>query len=69
MATLDQIYRAYLADDPNVSQMKWDPFSWNIEQTFDDTVDDTTDTLPVTGGITSAYTGGGGGGGTGYVPD
>ena len=66
MATLDQIYRAYLNEDPNVSQMNWDPFSWNIEQTFDDTVDDTTDVLPVTGGITSAYTGGGGGGMFGY---
>ena len=63
MATLQQIYEAYQADDPNVSQMKWDPFGWNIEQTFDDTVDDTTTTLPATGGITSAYTGGGGGGG------
>ena len=66
MATLDQIYRAYLNEDPNVSQMNWDPFSWNIEQTFDDTVDDTTTTLPATGGITSAYTGGGGGGMFGY---
>ena len=63
MATLEQIYRAYLNEDPNVSQMKYDPFSWNIEQTFDDTTDttDTTTTLPVTGGITNAYIGGGDG--------
>ena len=68
MATLDQIYRAYLNEDPNVSQMKYDPFSWNAEQTFDDTTDeDTIDTSPATGGITNAYTGGGGGG-AGYVP-
>jgi len=64
MATLDQIYRAYLNEDPNVSQMVYDPFSWNIEQTFDDTVDDTTTTLPVTGGITNAYIGGGDGANT-----
>ena len=66
MATLDQIYRAYLNEDPNVSQMKYDPFSWNIEQTFDDTVDDTVDTYPATGGITNAYTGSDGGGMFGY---
>ena len=67
MATLDQIYRAYLNEDPNVSQMVYDPHGWNYEQIFDDTVDDTTDTLPVTGGITNAYTGGDGVG-EGYVP-
>ena len=68
MATLQQIYEANLANDPNVSKMKYDPFSWNIEETFDDTVDDPVDTYPATGGITNAYTGGGGGG-AGYVPD
>ena len=56
MATLQQIYQAYLNEDPNVSQMTYDPHGWNIEQTFDDTTTtDTTDTLPATGGITSAY--------------
>ena len=47
MATLSQLYEAYLQDDPNVEKMKYDPFGWNIEQTFDDQDDD----------------GGGGGGG------
>ena len=47
MATLSQLYNAYLQDDPNVEKMKYDPFGWNIEQTFDDQDDD----------------GGGGGGG------
>ena len=62
MATLDQLYRAYLNEDPNVSQMKYDPFSWNIEQTFDDTTDDVdTGGGGGTGGITNAYVGGDGG--------
>ena len=71
MATLDQIYRAYLNEDPNVSKMVYDPHGWNYRQTFDDTTDeDTTDTLPVAGGITNAYAGGVGDGvGMGYVPD
>ena len=60
MATLQQIYQAYLANDPNVSQMTYDPFSWNIEQTFDDTTDeDTGGGTGGTGGITNVYTGGG----------
>ena len=64
MATLQQIYQAYLNEDPNVSQMTYDPHGWNIEQTFDDTTTtDTTDTLPATGGITSAYYPQGGDGG------
>ena len=60
MATLDQLYRAYLNEDPNVSQMTYDPFGWNYEQTFDTTEEDTgtgtgTDTgvgavAPTTGG-------------------
>ena len=56
MATLDQLYRAYLNEDPNVSQMNYDPFGWNYEQTFDTTEEDTgTDTgiravAPTTGG-------------------
>jgi len=52
MATLSQLYNAYLQDDPNVGEMTYDPFGWNIEQTFADQDDDTGD-------------GGGGGGGTG----
>ena len=64
MATLQQIYQAYLNEDPNVSQMTYYPHGWNIEQTFDDTTTtDTTDTLPATGGITSAYYPQGGDGG------
>ena len=74
MATLDQIYRAYLADDPNVSQMTYDPFSWNAPHISTATTDttDTTDTLPATGGITNAYYPpviGGSVGGAGYVPN
>ena len=48
MATLDQLYRAYLQDDPNVSQMTYDPFGWNYEQTFD-TTEEGTDTDTDTG--------------------
>ena len=67
MATLQQIYEAYQADDPNVSQMNWDPFSWNAPYVpTDTTATDTTTTSPATGGITNAYyppiVGGGGDG-------
>jgi len=41
MATLDQLYRAYLSGDPNVDKMVYDPFGWNYEQTFDTTEEDT----------------------------
>ena len=50
MATLSQLYNAYLQDDPNVGEMTYDPFGWNIEQTFAAQDDDDDD--------------GGGGGGT-----
>jgi len=40
MATLSQLYNAYLQDDPNVEKMTYDPFGWNIVQTFDDQDDD-----------------------------
>ena len=43
MATLSQLYNAYLQDDPNVGEMTYDPFGWNIEQTFADQDDDTGD--------------------------
>jgi len=36
MATLSQLYNAYLQDDPNVGEMTYDPFGWNIPQTFAD---------------------------------
>jgi len=56
MATLDQLYRAYLSGDPNVDKMVYDPFGWNYEQTFD-TTEEGTDTdiglgavVPTTGG-------------------
>ena len=44
MATLSQLYNAYLQDDPNVGEMTYDPFGWNIEQTFADQDDDDGDT-------------------------
>ena len=55
MATLSQLYNAYLEDDPNVGEMTYDPFGWNIEQTFADQDDDDDD--------------GGGGGGEGARED
>ena len=59
MATLQQIYEAYQANDPNVSQMIYDPFGWNAPYvpaatTATDTTDTTT-TLPATGGVMNAY--------------
>ena len=60
MATLDQLYRAYLNEDPNVSQMNYDPFGWNYEQTFDTTEEDTdTGTDTGVGAVVSPTTTGG----------
>ena len=53
MATLSQLYNAYLQDDPNVGEMTYDPFGWNIPQTFADQGGD----------------GGGGGGGNNNTPE
>ena len=59
MATLDQLYRAYLNEDPNVSQMTYDPFGWNYEQTFDTTEEDTgTGTDTGVGAVAPTTTGG-----------
>ena len=59
MATLDQLYRAYLNEDPNVSQMNYDPFGWNYEQTFDTTEEDTgTGTDTGIGAVAPTTTGG-----------
>jgi len=58
MATLDQLYRAYLSGDPNVSQMTYDPFGWNYEQTFD-TTEEGTDTDIGLGAVVSPTTTGG----------
>mgnify|MGYP003122513030 FL=1 len=58
MATLDQLYRAYLSGDPNVSQMTYDPFGWNYEQTFD-TTEEGTDTDTGIGAVVSPTTTGG----------
>ena len=57
MATLSQLYNAYLQDDPNVGEMTYDPFGWNIPQTFADPT-----TTPPGGGGSSVNTG------DGYLP-
>ena len=58
MATLDQLYRAYLSGDPNVDKMVYDPFGWNYEQTFD-TTEEGTDTDTGIGAVVSPTTTGG----------